>query len=52
MDNFKLKIKCKECGSTDIHFCEHIGTDKTIIIMECRNKNCRTKEAIQLEHEM
>jgi len=60
MDNFEINIKCKKCGSTDIHICKHLdftGMDDwqdytNDIVLVCQNKNCRNKELVVLKYEI
>lgn len=60
MKRFELNIKCKECGSGDVHICKHLdftGMDDWTsytndIVLVCQSQDCRNKELINLEYEI
>lgn len=61
IENFIMNLKCKQCGSLDVHVCKHIdftgGLDDAQdytnnIVLVCQNKECRNKEFVKLKYEI
>jgi hypothetical protein len=58
--DFDIQIKCKKCGSTDVHICKHMdftGWEDNIdytndIALVCKAESCYNREVIKLQYQI